>query len=137
TERPHQGLPGRVTPRTAWEATPKAEPPRPQPDPPFFAHTAAKPHRPTPAPEDLPAGTHVKTLNTAGAFTIAGVLYKVDGRRGLEQVLIVTDGDNIAVADLDGEVLIEHTRPAPGVKYVGNGRPRGPQPKAREPSPKS
>ena len=32
TERPHQGLPGRVTPLTAWEATPKAEPPRPKPD---------------------------------------------------------------------------------------------------------
>jgi putative transposase len=29
TERPHQGLPGRVTPRTAWEATPVAEAPRP------------------------------------------------------------------------------------------------------------
>jgi hypothetical protein len=27
------------------------------------------------------------------------------------------------VADLDGEVLIEHTRPAPGVRYVGNGKP--------------
>ena len=30
----------------------------------------------------------------------------------------------------------EHTRPAPGVKYVGNGRPPGPRPKAPETSPK-
>jgi len=29
TERPHQGLPGRVTPLTAWLATPKADPPHP------------------------------------------------------------------------------------------------------------
>ena len=37
TQRPHQGLPGRVTPLTAWEATPKAEPPRPKPDRPVYA----------------------------------------------------------------------------------------------------
>ncbi|WP_226862839.1 transposase [Mycolicibacterium baixiangningiae] len=29
TERPHQGLPGRVTPLTAWQATPKADRPAP------------------------------------------------------------------------------------------------------------
>jgi transposase InsO family protein len=41
-ERPHQGLPGRVTPLTAWEATPKADPPRPKPDRPIFdGHTRA------------------------------------------------------------------------------------------------
>jgi hypothetical protein len=26
---------------------------------------------------------------------------------------------------LEGKILIEHTRPEPGVRYVGNGRPRG------------
>src|SRR4029453_18221654 len=31
TERPHQGLPGRITPRQAWDATPVAEPPHPKP----------------------------------------------------------------------------------------------------------
>ena len=31
TERPHQGLPGRVTPFTAWQATAMAEAPRPSP----------------------------------------------------------------------------------------------------------
>jgi putative transposase len=35
TERPHQGLPGRVTPSAAWQATPQAEPPRPKPDRPI------------------------------------------------------------------------------------------------------
>ena len=45
--------------------------------------------------------------------------------------------DKITVADLYGEILIEHTRPAPGITYVGNGRPRGPRPKTTEPSPKS
>lgn len=128
-ERPHQGLPGRITPRAAWEATEKAQAPRPKPDQPFFVQAALKRHRPEPAPKDLPAGTSVRTLTTAGTFMLAGVQYKVDGRRGFDQVLVVTNGDKIIVADLDGEVLIEHTRPAPGVTYVGNGRPRGPHPK--------
>lgn len=134
-ERPHQGLPGRVTPRTAWEATEKVPAPRPKPDPPLLVH--AQRRQLVPAPADLPAATSVKTLSTAGTFMLAGVLYKVDGGRAFEQVLVVTDGDKITVADLDGEILIEHTRPAPGVKYVGNGRPRGPQPKSNEPSPMS
>lgn len=137
TERPHQGLPGRVTPHTAWEATAKAEAPRPKSDPPVFVQAAAKRYRPAPAPKDLPAGTHITTLTSAGALTLAGVRYQVDGRRGFEQVLVVIDGDNITVADLDGEVLIEHTRPTPGLRYVGNGRPRGQRPKGGETSPKS
>lgn len=137
TERPHQGLPGRITPHTAWEATPKADAPLPKPDPVAFARAAVAPNRPASVPKDLPEGTLVKTLNTAGAFILAGVTYKVDGGRGLQQVLVVTDGDNIIVADLDGEVLTEHTRPAPGIRYVGNGRPRGRRRNHDETSPKS
>lgn len=33
TDRPHQGLPGRITPLQAWFATPKLDPPRPVPRP--------------------------------------------------------------------------------------------------------
>lgn len=137
TTRPHQGLPGRITPRTAWEATTKAEPPRPKPDALLAVQTSVKRNRPAQKPKELPAGTYVKRLSTAGTFTITGVHYKVDGQRGLEQVLVATDGDKITVADLDGEVLIEHTRPAPGVRYVGNGRPRGGRPNNDETSPMS
>src|SRR3954471_8991123 len=35
-QRPHQGLPGRITPLAAWEATPHADPPRPKPDRPVY-----------------------------------------------------------------------------------------------------
>ena len=68
TERPHQGLPGRVTPLTAWEATPKADAPRPKPDQPFydlplFEQSAATRDRPAPVPvpSDLPADTHSRS----------------------------------------------------------------------------
>ena len=65
------------------------------------------------------------------------VHYKVDGHRAFQQVLVVTDGDKLTATDLHGEILIEHTRPAPDVKYVGNGRPRGPRPQNPEVSPRS
>jgi transposase InsO family protein len=60
TERPHQGLPGRVTPQAAWEATARAEAPRPQPDPPLLVEAAVRRLRPAPQPQALPAGTTVR-----------------------------------------------------------------------------
>jgi putative transposase len=138
TERPHQSLPGRITPLTAWEATPKADAPRPKPDRPvWIERTATNRYRPAPPPSDLPADTHLKTLSSAGTFTLNSIHYKVDGQHAFQQVLIVSDGNKITVTDLNGEILIEHTRPAPGVKYVGNGRPPGGRGKTPEPSPKS
>lgn len=129
TERPHQGLPGRITPHAAWEATTKAEAPRPKPEQPLFIRPVTKRPRPAPVPTDLPAGTWVKKLTSAGSFWLAGVHYMVGARYGFQQVLVITDDNKITVADLAGEILIEHTQPAPGVRYVGNGEPRGPRPK--------
>jgi hypothetical protein len=37
-----------------------------------------------------------------------GLLDLVDGRRGFQQALVVTAGDKITVADLEGEIVIEH-----------------------------
>jgi putative transposase len=136
TQRPHQGLPGRVTPLTAWEATPKAEVPRPKPDRPLFDRPAPRPRPAPPVPLDLPANTRVRTVTTAGTVGLDSVIYKLDVQRAFEQVLVVSVGDAIIITDLQGEVLAEHTRPAPGIKYVGNGRPRGPHPKVEELSPK-
>ena len=137
TERPHQGLPGRVTPLTAWEATPKAAAPRPDLDRPLFDRPAPRPRPTPPVPLDLPADTRVRTINTAGTISLDSVTYKVDAQRAFEQVLVVPAGNTIIITDLQGEVLAEHTKPAPGVNYVGNGRPSGPQPKTGELSPMS
>ena len=69
-------------------------------------------------------------------FYLDKVQYMVGDEHRFQQVLVITDGDKITVADLDGEILIEHTRPAPGIAYVGNGRPRGSR-QDPEPSPMS
>lgn len=136
TERPHQGLPGRVTPLTAWEATAKVDPPRPEPGPPSF-NQPTRLKQPIPVLTGLPADTAVKRLTSVGTFRLDKVTYIVGGQYGYQHVLVVTGGDKITVTDLDGVILIEHTRPAPGVTYVGNGRPRGGRRKTPEPSPKS
>ena len=139
TERPHQGLPGRVTPLTAWEATPKTEAPRPKPNQTWLDRPVVGRHRrarPQP-PADLPADTRIRTVSTAGTIALDKVFYKIDVDHAFKQVLVVSDGDRILIADLQGEILAEHTRPAPGIRYVGNGRPPGPRPKNPEPLPKS
>jgi len=87
-------------------------------------------------------GTVVRTVATSGTITLDSVQYRVGPRRAFEQVLVITDGnhqpgDKIIIADLLGEILAEHARPAAGISYVGNGRrPRRP-PQQDEPSPKS
>jgi hypothetical protein len=137
TQRPHQGLPGRVTPQAAWEATAKAEAPRPQPDPTLLVQALARQRRRVLALEDLPAGVRVRRLTGTGTFMLAGVHYKVDGRYGFQDVVVITDGDKITVTDPHGEILIGHTRPAPGVTYVGNGRRPGGRSRTTETSPMS
>lgn len=47
TERPHQGLPGRITPQQSWDATALAEAPRPKP---VSALPTPKPTAPLPVP---------------------------------------------------------------------------------------
>ena len=145
TQRPHQGLPGRTTPLAAWEATPPADPPRPRLDRPTYEPPTPVAHpRPQP-PADLPAGlpadTLIRTVSTSGTIRLDKVTYKVDVRRVFEQVLVVSagtqTGDKITITDLNGEILAEHPRPAPGTNYVGNGRPPGTRPKNPGTSPKS
>jgi putative transposase len=106
TQRPHQGLPGRITPLAAWEATPKADPPRPKPDRPVYeAPVPVRRPRPRP-PADLPADTRVRTVSTAGTIHVDNVFYKVDVSHRFEQVLVITEGnqtgDRIIITDLQG-----------------------------------
>jgi transposase InsO family protein len=130
TQRPHQALPGRVTPETAWHATPKADPPRPRITPPLLRRHDKRPDT-TGLPANLPARTVVRKLTSQGIFTLDNVHYLVDAQHGFEHVLITQDEDQITVIDTNGEVLLETTRPAPGTKYVGR-TTQNP-----EPSPKS
>ena len=59
--------------------------------------------------------------------------FVVGGQHRFQHVLVIADDNKITITDLDGVILIEHTRPAPGATYVGNGRPRGPRPRGPRP----
>jgi len=121
TQRPHQGLPGRVTPMTAYLATAKADEPRPDPN------------------RRRKVMTHVgdeiitvKRLQANGSLSLERVQYMVSSRLARQEVRVTLQGDRVIVADLDGVVIIEHTRPPFGVRYVSNGRGK-PQRKNLEP----
>jgi transposase InsO family protein len=141
TQRPHQGLPGRSTPLAAWEATSTADPPRPKPDRPVYQPPvpALRP-RPKP-PADPPADTPVTTVNTAATIHVDTVFSNVDVDHAFQQVLIISHGnhagDKIVITNLDGEILAEHTKPAPGIHYLGNGRHPATRPSNPGMSPKS
>ena len=135
TERPHQGLPGRVTPLTAWEATAKAEPPRPKPDrPPSFDRPVAS-RDPPPShrrPPDLPADTRVKKLSSAGTFYAGqGHLHGRRDNAASSRSSSSPTATRLTVTDLDGEILTEHTRPAPG-SHLRRQRPT-PRPTPQDP----
>lgn len=143
TERGHQGLPGRITPQAAWEATEVAEPPRPQPvlvdpvfpDPP--AGTLAKESlRRETAPPARP-GEYLRKVRVTGGVTVRDVAYQIGRDRAGEHVHVIIDSYTISFFDTQtGELLIEHSLPEPGVRYVGNGKSRGWRSRTK-PSPKS
>ena len=111
TERPHQGLPGRITPAKAWEATPKAEAPRPA------ARNALL----------LPDGVRLTRIRDNGTVFARGTRFHVNRTLFGDVVSLVENELSLQVFDESGTLLIEHPWPKPGTKYVGSGRPRGPR----------
>lgn len=131
TERPHQGLPGHVTPQQAWDATPVAEPPRP------LAAATPSPSPVAAAGALLPENT--RRVTVSGGIKVNGVKFQIGSHLAGALVTIVRDATTIAFYDVaTGELLIEHPWPEPGVRYVSNGKPRGPRrTPPPEPSPMS
>jgi len=112
TERPHQALPGRVTPALAWAATPVVEPPRPIPQP------AA------PAGDD---GIRMTRIHDNGTVYARGAKFQVSRTLAGAIAYRVEEDDQLLIFDADGTLLAEYPWPAPGTKYVGSGNPRGPR----------
>lgn len=110
-ERPHQSLPGRITPAQAWEATPKAEAPRPA------ARNASL----------LPDGVRLTRIRDNGTVFARGTRFHVNRTLFGDVVSLVETETSLQVFDESGTLLIEHPWPKPGTKYVGSGRPKGPR----------
>lgn len=110
TERPHQALPGRITPQQAWIATAKVEPPRP-----------------APRPATLPAddGIRMTRVRDNGTVFVRGIRFHISRALVGAIAYVVEEDTELLVFDYQGTLLIQQPWPAPGTKYVGSGRPRG------------
>lgn len=126
TERPHQGLPGRITPQQAWEATPKAEPPRPRPN----ARLQILPWQPA---AQRPSGRvgdddiRITYIRPNGTVVARGTRFQTSRRLAGDTVCLVEQDHALQVFDQLGTLLVEHPWPAPGVPYVGTRQKRATQ----------
>jgi transposase InsO family protein len=115
TQRPHQGLPGRITPQQAWDATPVAEPPRPKP-----ADVVVT------APAGVRGqGSRDVKVQPYGYVYLLEIKFQIAKQRAGQTIHAVWDETGVLFADADGEVLIERGWPPKGQTYISNGIRRG------------
>jgi len=129
-QRPHQGLPGRITPRQAWDATEPAEPPRPittanQP----LVEQAPNP----PRPRRIVTGEQMRTVANNGTISIHNVMFHVSMAHAGQQVRVLVEHIAVMFIDSNGEILAEHYWPPVGTRYVR----KQPHPRTPNPSPMS
>ena len=150
TQRPHQGLPGRITGQQAWDATEVARAPRPGHDtdpitpggePARDAPAGRRPpHRRRPI---APSGERELTITRNGTVHIGGIAFLVRRALAGHRTTAIWDATTITFADVHGEVLIQYNWPPEGVTYVSHHPPdptnqRGGRGRRRpQPSPKS
>ena len=130
TQRPHQGLPGRITPQQAWDATEVARAPRPGHDtdpitpggePARDAPAGRRPpHRRRPI---APSGERELTITRNGTVHIGGIAFLVRRALAGHRTTAIWDATTITFADVHGEVLIQYNWPPEGVTYVSHHPP--------------
>ena len=123
TERPHQGLPGRITPQAAWDATEVAEPPRPRlssVSPVLLEPAGEAPGRAFDIDE-----MRAMRVQSSGYVRIQGVTYQIARELAGHTIYIEELDEGVKFYDHTGELLLEHPWSEPGTKHVSNGRPRG------------
>ena len=132
TQRPHQALPGRMTPAQAWAATEVAQPPTP----PEGSHIHPQVFKePIVSPAVTVSGQStnihpqgqgwkVQRVYLAGTVSINGTLFYVPAsHKGLD-VQVVWDRSGIMIAGLEGEVLVEYDWPSVKARYVPKSQAR-------------
>ena len=130
TQRPHQGLPGRITPQQAWDATEVAQAPRPDHD-----TDPITPGGPQPKP-DTTAGRRVHrhkpigttgqrqlTITRNGTVHIGGIAFLVNRHLAGSKVIAIWDTSTITFADTHDEVLTQYTWPPQDTTYVSHHPP--------------
>lgn len=114
-ERPHQGLPGRITPQAAWEATPAVESPRPTKIPPKSTTRASSPYR----NEHTINGVRTTIVRNDGTIRVKKIEYRIGAKYAGQSVQVITSDEGIEFFDAKGTSIVRVPRPLPGTRYVG------------------
>jgi hypothetical protein len=106
-------LPGRITPRQAWEATPVAEAPHPKPVPALTQDGTRG------------SGQATRIAYPNGRVTINSVVYMIGRSYARQCIHALWDTATIQFFDDQGTHITSYPRPPAGTKTVGNGKPPG------------
>ena len=115
TERPHQALPGRITPQAAWEATPAAEPPRPKSGGALIPAPVLSPVR----GEHTAGGVRTTKIRRNGTIRVRKIEYRLGSRYAGQLARVIATADAVEFYDHEGTLIAEADWPPPGITYVG------------------
>ena len=116
TQREHQGLAPGMTPQQAWDATPvAAAPTRPRGN----ASSEARQY------EKVGPQSAQRLAARHGSLRFRGIRFMIGREYAFQTIHIIYSSKKITFFDSDGTQLISHPWPEPGVRNVGNGKPRG------------
>lgn len=145
-QRPHQGLPGRITPRQAWDGTDPAPSPRPTITSSIaveLVEVSARPSLPPLRTRQIVPGERIRAITKNGTVSIHAVTFQVSYAHAGQDVWVLVEYTGVMFVDMNGELLAEHSWPPAGTRYVSNrtgertGKRRGRPRKNPEPSPMS
>jgi len=137
--RPHQGLPGRMTPRQAWAATPVAEPPRPKLIPSIeVPQTGREPSRLTQARPNHPArakpalqsakllqssiyenGIRTTKVRNDGTIRVRKIEFRIGAKYAGQTAYVKVDKATVEFFDSEGTSIVKYPWPPDGTRYVG------------------
>lgn len=115
TQRPHQGLPGRITPTQSWAATTVTEAPRPAPAPETVTIPGGEVIEDDPVVEP---GQTSCTVHRNGVAAVGGLIYQIGKTHAGKQLHVVWDEKTTIFADDNEEVLTEYPHPPKGIRYL-------------------
>jgi transposase InsO family protein len=115
TQRPHQGLPGRITPQAAWEATPVATPPRPKPQPPAVIPQQSS----TRQSEHTTDGIRTTKVRNDGTIRVRRIEFRIGSQYAGQTAYVIATETTIEFFDYQGTFIAGCPWPLPGTRYVG------------------
>jgi putative transposase len=114
-ERPHQGLPGRITPQAAWEATPVAQPPRPTKIAPNSTPPQSSPYQ----NEHTIDGIRTTIVRNDGTIRVKKIEFRIGAKYAGQTFHVKTTDKYIEFFEAQGESILRCPWPMPGTRYVG------------------